>query len=76
MTIYYIIFKIIIVFKAINTYSMSIFKEQRLLNTGRFVNSSSPTFQTRAPSALILLLSSFLKMDIKNNYKFYLKADR
>ena len=33
MTIYYVIFKIIIVFKAINTYSASIFKEQRLLNT-------------------------------------------
>ena len=53
MTIYYVIFKIIIVFKRMNTYSASILKERRLLNTGGFVNSPSPTFQTCAPSALI-----------------------
>ena len=46
-----------------NTYSASILK--RLLNTGGFVNSPSPTFQTCAPSALILPLSSFLKINIK-----------
>ena len=39
MTIYYVIFKIIIVFKEINTYSASIFKEQRLLNMSGFLNS-------------------------------------
>ena len=65
MTIYYEIFKIKIVFKEINTYLASILKEQRLLNMGGFVKSPSPTFQTHAPSAPILPLSSFLKTNIK-----------
>ena len=73
MTIYYIIFKIIIEFKEINTYSASIFREQGLLNTGGFVNSPSPTFQTCAPSALILPLSLFLKVNIKMLTSFILK---
>ena len=75
MTIYYVIFKIIIVFKEINTYSASIFKEQRLLNMGGFVNSPSPTFQTHAPLALILPLSSFLKINIEMLTNFILKQD-
>ena len=65
MTIYYVIFEIIIVFKRMNTHLASIIKEQRLLNMGGTVNSPSPTFQTCAPSELILLLSSFLKINIK-----------
>ena len=73
MTIHYVIFRVIIVFKEINTYSASIFKEQRLLNMGGFVNSSSPTFQTCAPLALILPLSSFLKINIEMLTDFILK---
>ena len=73
MTIYYVIFKIIIVFKEINTYLVSIFEEQRLLNMGGFVNSPSLTFQTCAPLALILPLSSFLKVNIEMLTNFVLK---
>ena len=73
MTIYYIVFKIIIVFREINTYSASIFKEWRLLNMGGFVNSSSLTFQICAPPALILPLSSFLKINIEMLKNFILK---
>ena len=73
MTIYYIIFKIIIVFREIDTYLASIFKEWRLLNVGGFVNSPSLTFQTCAPLALILPLSSFLKINIEMLTNFILK---
>ena len=73
MTTYYVIFKIIIVFREINTYSASIFEEQRLLNIGRFVGSPSLAFQTCAPLALILSLSSFLKINIEMITTFILK---
>ena len=73
MTIYYVIFKIIIGFKEINTYSASIFREQRMFNMGGFVNSPSPTFQTCAPTALILPLSLFLKISIEMLTNFVLK---
>ena len=49
------------------------FEEQRLLNTGGFVNSPSLTFQTCAPPALILPLSSFLKINIEMFTNFILK---
>ena len=73
MTTYYIIFKIIIVFRKINTYLASIFEEQRLLNTGGFVGSPSLAFQTGAPVALILPLSLFLKINIEMFTNFILK---
>ena len=40
---------------------------------GGFINSPSPTFQTHAPSALILPLSSSLKVNIKMLTSFILK---
>ena len=73
MTIYYVEFRIRIVFKEMNTYLASILREQRLLNTGGFVGSPSPTFQTHAPSALILPPSSSLKVNIKMLTSFILK---
>ena len=48
------IFKIIIIFKKINTYSTSIFREQRLSNTGEFINSPPPNFKACVSPALIL----------------------
>ena len=48
-----------------NAYLASIFKEQKLLSTGELVDSPSLTFQTCAPSALILPLSSFLKLTLE-----------
>ena len=73
MIIYYVKFKIIIVFKEMNTYSASIFRERGLLNMGGFTNSPSLTFQTSAPSALILPPSSFLKINIEMLISFILK---
>ena len=73
MTMYYVESRIIIVFKEMNIYSASILREQRLLNMGGFINSPSSTFQTRAPSALILPLSSFLKINIRMLTSFILK---
>ena len=65
MTIYYVEFKIIIVFKEMNTYLASILREQRLHNTGGFINLPSPTFQTCALSVLILLLPHPWKLIVK-----------
>ena len=65
ITTYYIISKIIIVLRKINTYLASMFEGQRLLNMGGFVNSPSLTFQTCAPLALILPLAFFLKINIE-----------
>ena len=48
------IFKIIIIFKKINTYSASIFREQRLSNTGEFINSPPLNFKACVSPALIL----------------------
>ena len=47
-------FKIIIIFKKINTYSASIFREQRLSNTGEFINSPPLNFKAHVSLALIL----------------------
>ena len=49
------------------------FEEQRLLNMSEFVDSPSLIFQTCAPSALILSLSSFLKINIEMFTNFILK---
>ena len=58
------IFKIIIIFKKINTYSVSMFREQRLSNTGEFVNSPPLNFKACVSLALILSLSSSLKINV------------
>ena len=58
------IFKIIIIFKKINTYSVSIFREQRLSNTGEFINSPPPNFKAHVSPVLILWLSSSLKINV------------
>ena len=58
------IFKIIIIFKKTNTYSVSIFRKQRLSNTGEFINSPPPNFKAHVSPSLILQLSSSLKIDV------------
>ena len=57
-------FKIIIIFKKINTYSVSIFREQRLSDTGEFINSLPLNFKACVSPALILPLSSSLKINV------------
>ena len=59
------IFKIIIIFKKINTYLASIFKEQRLSNTGEFINSPPFNFKACVSPALILPLSLSLKINVE-----------
>ena len=59
------IFKIIIIFKKRNTYSASILKEQRLSNTGEFINSPPLNFKAHVSLALILPLSSSLKINVE-----------
>ena len=58
------IFKIIMIFKKINTYSASIFREQRLSNTGELINSPPINFKAHVSPALILPLSSSLKINV------------
>ena len=57
-------FKVIIIFKKINTYSASIFRDQRLSNTGEFINSPPLNSKACVSPALILQLSSSLKINI------------
>ena len=59
------ILKIIIILKKINTYSASIFREQRLSNTGEFINSPPLNFKACVSPALILPLSSSLKINVE-----------
>ena len=54
-------FKIIIIFKKTNTYLAPISKEQRLSNTGEFINPPPPNFKAHVFLALILQPSSSLK---------------
>ena len=58
------IFKIIIIFKKRNTYLASIFREQRLSNTGGFISSPPLNFKAHVSLTLILPLSSSLKINV------------
>ena len=59
------IFTIIIKFKEIDPYLASIFREQRLSNTGESINSPPPNFKASVSPALILPLSLSLKINVK-----------